>query len=139
MRTFLIHLLMLLMLTPGLVCGPFMAAGEAQAAVTQMPDMPDCHGMEMGNKETGNKKSSGGHYGTMLFKDCAKVDLYSADHIGLKKPDMGKSLFTAWADAPAQPAFVPAASHAIRGPPFDARPIHINNHDLYLTTQRLRI
>lgn len=136
MRKFFIHLLMLLMLTPGLVCGPFMAAGKGQAAVMQMPDMPDCHGMAM-VKDVDSKKSPDEH-GTMLFKDCAKVDLFSADHTVLKKPDMGKMFFIAWADMPSQPYFTPANFHAIRGPPPDWPDISQTKPSIILTTQRFR-
>ncbi len=136
MRKFLVHLLMLLMFTPGLVCGPFMAAGKVQAAVTQMPDMPDCHGMVM-DKDVDSKKSSADH-STMLFKDCAKVDVFSADHAVLKKPDMEKAFFIAWADMPSQPSFTPANFHVIRGPPPDWPDISKTKPSIILITQRFR-
>ena len=135
MKRFLVHLLMLLMLTPGLACGPFMAAGKAHAAATKMSDMPDCHGMATGNST--EKKSL--DHGAMMFKDCAKVDLLNGDHVVLKKPDTGKTFFMTWAGAVSAYIFTPAAFHTKRGPPFDSSPPHLNNHNLYLTTQRLRI
>lgn len=140
MRRILIHLLMLVMLTPGLLCGPFMAAGKAHAAVeNQMKAAPDCC-PDMAAGHGAHGKQSAGSHGTMLFKDCAKVDLYSADHIILKKPDLKISkvsydytgIVTAY-------SLELTGSIQIRGPPFDASPSYIDNHNLYLTTQRLRI
>lgn len=136
MKKLLVHLLMLTMLMPGLTCGPFMAAGKAHAATVQMPGMPDCHGMAMG-KEANSKKSADGS-GTMLFKDCTKVDLFSADHAVLKKPDTGKAFFIAWADTAPRYAFTPADFHAIRGPPPDWPGFSQTRPSILLTTQRFR-
>lgn len=137
MRRFLVHLLMLAVFLPGLTCGPFMAAGTAHATASQqMKNMPDCPGMAMG-KEASSKKSADGN-STMLFKDCAKVDLYSADHAVLKKPDTGKAFFISWANIAPRPAFTPADFHAIRGPPPDWPEFSSTGPSIILITQRFR-
>ena len=136
MRRLLVHLLMFVMLTPGLVCGPFMGTGKAHAATGQMKSMPGCHGMAM-NDDTGGKSLSG-HDGTMLFKDCAKIDLYGADHAVLKKPDTGKVLFVSLAGVAPVYVFTPADFHAQRGPPPDWHDLSQTRPSILLITQRFR-
>lgn len=135
MKQFLNSLFILLMLTPGLACGPFMAATKALAAQpTAMADMPDCKGMGM----DGPKKQSGDEH--TFFKDCSKTDLFSADHAGLQSPDLdGKVIFTAWTDIVPMHVFSPASVHSIRGPPPDWPDISQTRPSILLTTQRLRV
>ncbi len=130
MRKLLIHLLMLLMLTPGLVCGPFMA--KAQAAQPMM-DMPDCKGMNMDSSET-----SGSDH--VFFKDCSKADLFSAGHASLEKPNLdSKIFFIAWeADIVPGYVFTPADFHTIRGPPPEWPDLSQTQPSILLTTQRFR-
>lgn len=122
---------MLVMLTPSLACAATMCAamnGQAQAAGQDIP----CHGQE---------SDSGKDNTLMFFKDCSGVDLAQADHnTTVKKPDVQiDKVFFAWADIAPEHNFTPVDVYQIRGPPFDASSPHFNNHDLYLTTQRLRI
>ena len=121
---------MLVMLTPSLACAAFVhAAADGQAQTEQ--NVP-CHD---------KKSDSGEDIPLMSFKDCSGVDLAQADHnTTVKKPDVQiDKVFFAWADIVPEHSFSPTDAHQIRGPPFDASPPHFNNHDLYLTTQRLRI
>ena len=133
MRKLLLGFLMLMMLTPGLACGPFMNAGKAQAAAVSMPDMPDCKGMGMDSQ----KKSADSD--PVFFKDCTKTDLYSADHASLQKSDVvEKVFFMAWAAVTPDYSFSPTGSHAIRGPPPDWPDISQTQSSILLTTQRFR-
>lgn len=132
MRKLLIHLLMLVMLTPGLACGPFMSVGKAQAAQVTMQGMPDCEGMG------GQKKTPNGDH--IFFKDCSKTDLFSADHASLEKPDLGsKVFFVAWVAAVPEYSFTPAETNAVRGrPPPDWPGLSETQPSILLTTQRFR-
>lgn len=134
MRKFLYGLMMMIMLTPGLVCGPFMAAGKAHAASMQMPH---CHHMAM-DRTAGSTKSP--HDGTMMFKDCARIDLYGADHSALEKPDLKiTKVFYDAAAAAIDYDFKPVAYYQIRGPPPETARAGTTYPPLYLTTQRLRV
>lgn len=135
MRKFLVHLLMLVMLMPGLTCGPFMAAGKAHASVSRMKAMPDCPGMTARAQDDGK---AAGKNGLMMFKDCARVHLYGTNHAVLKKPYMGKVFFIAWADTVPRYVFTPADSNAIRGPPPDWPDFSGAKPSIILTTQRFR-
>lgn len=133
MRKLLIHLLMLVMLTPGLACGPVLGMAKAQATQIAMPDMPDCKGMGMVDQK---KAPDGDH---IFFKDCSKTDLFSADHASLEKPDLGsKVFFVAWVAAVPEYSFTPAETNAVRGPPPDWPGLSETQPSILLTTQRFR-
>lgn len=133
MKKLFFAFLMLLMVTPGLACGPFLGIGKAQAAQVSMPDMPDCKGMGM----EGSKKTPDSEH--VFFKDCSKVDLFGADHASLEKPDLGgKVFFIAWAATTPEYNFTPAAANAIRGPPPDWPDVSQTQPSILLTTQRFR-
>ena len=136
MKRLLVHLLMLVMLMPGLACGPFMSAGKAHAAMAHVKDMPGCHGMKM-DQNAGGKKTPD-HNGLMLFKDCAKADLYGADHASLEKPDAGKVFYVAWTDIVPAHTFTPADFQVIRGPPPDSSSLPQTRPSILLITQRFR-
>jgi len=130
MRKLLIHLLMLLMLTPSLACGPILGAAKAQAAQAAMPD---CKGMGMDSQK---KVPDGDH---VFFKDCSKTDLFGADHANLEKPDLdGKVFFVAWATKTPEYSYTPAGANAIRGPPPDWPGLSQTQPPILLTTQRFR-
>ncbi len=134
MRKFLISLLMLLMLMPGLACGPFMSTGKAHAA-QPMQGMEDCHGMGMDKSQ-----KAPDHEGKVFFKDCMKNDLSGVDHTILKIPDLnGKILFTAWIAIIPDFGFAPPNAQTIRGPPPDWPAFSRTHPSILLTTQRLRI
>lgn len=130
----MIQLLMLLMVMPGLACGPFMGLAKAQAAqMSSMPGMEDCEDMGV---EGQNKAPNGSH---IFFKDCAKTDLHGTSHTSLEKPDLGgKVFFAAWAAATPDHSFAPAGFHAIRGPPPDWPDLSKTHPAILLTTQRIR-
>lgn len=129
MRKLLIHLLMLVMLTPGLVCGPFMGMDKAQA----MQGMEDCPGMGLADQEQAPDSDH------IFFKDCSKTDLFSAGHASLEKPDLGgKVFFMAWADIVPAYVFSPADFHTIRGPPPEWPDLSQTQPSILLTTQRFR-
>ena len=76
----------------------------------------------------------------MLFKDCAKADLFkSGDLASVKKPDAGKMFIAGWvaATTPAYDLTRPA-SHAIRGPPPDWPELSRTRPSILQITQRLR-
>lgn len=126
MRKVLYTLMMIIMLTPTLVCGGFMCAQPAQAA----EEMP-CHG----EKQSDNEKHS-----LMFMKDCLKVELLQAGNGDtFQKPDIEISkIFYGRADILTGYSFEPAASYHIRGPPIETAEA-LTYPPLYLTTQRLRI
>lgn len=124
MRKILVHLLILVMLTPSLACGPFMPGGRTHAAKA----MPACHGMT----------AHANTHGTMLFKDCAKIDLQDANHAILKKPDAGKTFFLALTDAPERNDLTNTDFHDARGPPPDTPAVSQTKPSILLTTQRFR-
>lgn len=136
---------MLVMLMPGLACGPFMAGiGKAHAAMVREETvradiMPDCHGMAAAEKDANGKTPEKGG-GTRLFKDCAGIDLCDTDHIVLKKPDMSGKLFPAtWTDRTFHPAFTLSMDTGIRGPPREWPGLLSKTQPSVLsTTQRFR-
>ncbi len=134
MRKFLTHLLILIMLAPGLACGPFMGMNKAQAAQT-MQGMEDCPGMDnMGGAQKAPKDNN-----PTFFKDCLHVDLQTADHhADLKTPNNGKVFFMAWADIVPTYVYTPADFHAIRAPPPDWPNLSEIQPSILLTTQRFR-
>lgn len=133
MRKFLTTLLMLLMLVPGLACGPFMHAGKAQAA-SPMQGMGNCHGMGMDAS-----KKAPGYEGRFFFKDCMKADLSGVDHVDFKAPDLsGKAPFIAWVAVIPDNSFRLAGIQFIRGPPPDWPDHSQTQPSLLLTTQRFR-
>lgn len=131
MKKLLFHLLMLAVIMPGFTCGPFMMSGKAHAAASFEKERPCCPEMAMSKKPANN-------HGTMLFKDCAKVDLFGADHVAVKKADPGKTLLVAWADTTAHKLFTPAGMDTIRGPPPDNPGSLETKPSIFLTTLRLR-
>lgn len=135
MRRFLLSFLMLVMLTPGLACGPILGADKAQAAQPSMPGMSDCKGMGIDSQK---KASDNGDH--IFFKDCAKVDLSGVDHASLKAPDLGgKVFFIAWTAPIPDYSFKPGAYHAIRGPPPDWPSISQTQPSILLMAQRFRV
>lgn len=129
MNRFLTHLLMLVMLMPGLACGPFMSVSKAQAEEMQV-EMPDCHGTAASHTNDG----------PMLFRDCAHADLQKTDHSnGLKKPDLSNGLFIhAFAVSATHNTFLPQDQSAIRGPPLDRIGLPRAPVSVLVTTQRFR-
>ena len=127
MRKILLEFMTFLMLTPVLTC--FCPMQSAQAA-----EPKPCHHSEEAQKD--GQKS-----GPMFALDCMGVDLFQSDvQADVVQPDLSVDhIDFAWADLTPNYDSLLVSGHFIRGPPFDTSPSHLNNHDLYLTTQRLRI
>lgn len=130
MRKILLGFMTFLMLTPVLTC--VMAFCPMQSA--QAAEPKPCHQSEEAQKD--GQKS-----GPMFALDCMGVDLFQSDvQADVVQPDLSVDhIDFAWADLTPNYDSLLVSGHFIRGPPFDTSPSHLNNHDLYLTTQRLRI
>lgn len=130
MRRIMLGFMTLLMLTPVLTCVMAFCPMQSAQAAEPIP----CHQSEEAQKD--GQKS-----GPMFALDCMGVDLFqSGIPADLVQPDLSVDhIDFVWADITPHYDFLSASGHFIRGPPFDDSPPHLNNHDLYLTTQRLRI
>lgn len=131
MKKFLLSLLVLVMFTPSLSCAQFMHEQKPQMAMAGMAkDMPCC-------PKPDQKKSDCPD--TMLFKDCAGIDLQHVTDLPLlKKVDVVKiSPYILPQDVMAQ-SYGLMQAHLIRGPP-DPPEIFRSYPPIFLTTQRLRI
>ena len=131
MRKYLLHFLMLLMITPGLACGGILCAGKAQAAApSAIQDMP-CH--EHMEQKPDNNKS------VMLFKDCSGTYLYkSGDLAGLEKSASVEKIFYGPLAALIPDSIFLVTAHTIRGPPPDQPDLSRIKPSILLTTLRFR-
>lgn len=121
MRKTLLGFMMLLMLTPILVCAMAFCPMQAQAAEGE-----PCH-------------QSDDNQGLMLSLDCMGVDLFQQDISNDIQPDQSvDSVVFAWADLVAEYNFQPDNINSIRGPP-DRTIDPQSQPSLILTTQRFRI
>lgn len=77
----------------------------------------------------------------MFVVDCMGIDLFPQDvQADVVQPDQFLDhIDFVWADLMSNYNVLIIDSLFIRGPPFDTSPPYLNLHDLYLTTQRLRI
>lgn len=130
MRKILLGFMTLLMLTPVLTC--MMAFCPMQSA--QAAEPKPCHQSEEAQKD--GQKS-----GPMFALDCMGIDLFQQDvQADAVQPDQSLDhIDFAWVDLTSNYNLLISANLFIRGPPFNTSPPHLNNHDLYLITQRLRI
>lgn len=126
--------MMLIMLTPSLVCAMPVCTESEQAQETKLP----CHN-NGAQDHHGKKKSHTGE--TRLLKDCTGVDLQTADGPALKVPEIKKP-----ATSVDIAALVPMLStqayakiNAIHGPPPDWPALAQTHPPILLTTQRIRI
>lgn len=141
MRKLLIHLLMLLMLTPGLVCGGLPCMGMQKAHVAtdsmagmNMPGMPCCPDHRDCDHAAGKKINA-----PMFFKDCAKADLYKADAPVLKNPGLsGKIAMVAWVGTVPLHGIASGPAAVIRGPPPGWPDLAQTQPSILLSTQRFR-
>lgn len=128
MKSILMTLMMLVMLTPGLACAQTMCA-NMDAMAEQIEDMP-CHG-EMADALAAP--------GVMIALDCAGIDLAKADGAAsVKAPGSPEQIDYALAFNNMQSGVPSADDHLIRGPP----PVRLGNLSypaIYLGTQRIRI
>jgi hypothetical protein len=128
MKRLLLSLLVFVMFTPGLSCAKVMHHQNPHRAMTgMMKDMPCCP-----------KDDQKSEPGTMLFKDCAKIDL---QHVGdaslLKKADVDKIIPYIVPRNLAAAGFVLTPARYIHGP--EPPEIAGSYPPVFLATQRLRI
>lgn len=132
MRHLFLGFLILVMLTPSLVCAMPICKDEALAAKAQMPcaDHADHHGDKKEGKS--NKLT--------FMSDCAGVDMQKADSASYEKPDIKKDfiVYPLVADI-AVSLFLLTDLGTIRGPPPDCLALSQAQPSILLTTQRLRI
>ncbi|MFH1157640.1 MAG: hypothetical protein V1721_01955 [Pseudomonadota bacterium] len=135
MKKFLLSLLVFVMLTPGLACAGFM---DYQKSNGQKPHMTMA-GMakEMPCCPEDDQKSD---IGTMLFKDCAKIDLQHVNGAPLlKKVDIVKiSIPYILSQDMAPDYFSVSKGVPIHGPP-ERTEVFQSYPPIFLATQRLRI
>ncbi len=132
MRQLLLGFLMLVMLTPSLVCAMPVCTDEALAAKAKMPcvDHAPHHSDKKENKS--NKPT--------LMSDCAGVDMQKADTASLDKPDLKSgSVVYILADNARVDWLLHTSLRFIRGPPPDWPALSQTQPAILLTTQRLRI
>jgi len=130
MKHFLLSLMVLMMLTPGLACARFMPHHKASAPHMHMAkDMPCCP-----------KQKTPPCDGTMLFKDCMHIDLqHTVDAPLLKKADIQKYTPALFLSDAFGRGFNVMASRTARGPPPDRQAVLAESQPVYLATLRLRI
>lgn len=132
MRKFLIAFLMLVMLTPSLVCAMPMCTDEALAAKAKVPCAD--HASHHGDKKEGKSNK------LTLLSDCAGVDMQKADTASFEKLDLKTdSLLFVLADGLALDNLLHTNVGNIRGPPPDWPALSQTQPSILLTTQRLRI
>jgi hypothetical protein len=130
MKNFLLTLLVFVMLTPGLACANMMSRGSTHRVTAEMAKgMPCC-------PESEHKSDMG----TMLLKDCAKIDLqHVGDSLLLQKTDIVKAaLPSILAQDRIAGNLLPSQARFIRGPPDPSEGFR-SSPPIFLTTQRLRI
>jgi len=135
MKKFLLSLLILVMLTPGLACAKFM---DNQKSPGQKPHMAMA-GMAKGMPYC-PKPGQKSDMGTLLFKDCAKIDLQQVnDAPSLKKVDIVKISFPYILPQDLTAGnFAVSKGLLIRGPPGPPE-IFRSYPPIFLATQRLRV
>lgn len=132
MKKFLATLMMLVMLTPSLVCAMPVCAEPAKIAAAEQPCTE--HVKKHGNDAEGKKKQ------VNFLQDCTGVDLQMASAPSIEKPDTQKDfLFTAF-DVPAMSAWSLGHIAGVRGPPpFEWVQVSQSLLPIFLTTQRIRV
>ena len=131
MRKFFAAILMLVMLTPSLVCAmPVCLDTPKETASTEAPCMEHAKGKQQPDK---TKKS---HVGFM--QDCTGVDFQTVFATSIEKLDIFKLTFDMAADLPTYHQWMNTASSS-RGPPPDFVIVSEAYPPVFLTTQRIRI
>lgn len=132
MRQLLLGFLMLVMLTPSLVCAMPICTDEALAAKAEVPCAD--HASHHGDKKEGKSNKP------TFMSDCAGVDMQKADTASFEKPDLkSDSLLFIMADGLVLDAFAHTDAGTIRGPPPDWPALSRTQPSILLTTQRFRI
>ena len=131
MRIFVSTLMILAIFTLSLACSMSFCPMQAHAAESSeqvKSDLPPCH----------ESKEQSTDCDFMLNMDCLGIDLAQIDNNYDLVQDSSHVDFV-WANLTIDYNNLIHRPNVIRGPPFDYKTSHLNNHDLYLTTQRLRI
>ncbi len=130
MRKILLGFMTLLMLTPVLTCVMAFCPMQSAQAAEPVP----CH-------QSQESPKVGQKIGPMFALDCMGVDLFQQDtQTDVVQPQQSLDhIDFVWVDLTSNYTALISSNLFIRGPPFDTGPARLNNHDLYLTTQRLRI
>jgi hypothetical protein len=129
MRQLLLGFLMVVILTPSLVCAMPICTDEALAAKAEVP-CANHHG----------EKKEGKSNEPTFMSDCAGVDMQKADTASFEKPDLKSNpLVYVLTDASALNNLFHTDAGSIRGPPPDWPALSQAQPSILLTTQRLRI
>ena len=127
MKKLALSLLVLLMLTPGLVCAMPLCAPETKVVKEAAMPCPE-------NQGHSSKKNSNE---LMLFQDCTKSDFKAADYdFSIKKSDQLTKVSFDAVQSNQISGFQLAAAKTIRGPPPDWP--HHAQPPILLTTSRIR-
>jgi len=131
MRLFVSILMIFSIFTLSLACSMSFCPIQAHATESSelaKSDLPPCH--------ESNEQSADCDF--MSNMDCLGIDLAQIDNNYDLVQDSSSVDFV-WANLTIDYNDFFYRPNVIRGPPFEFEVSHLNNHDLYLTTQRLRI
>ena len=131
MKFFVSKLMIFAVFTLSLACSMSfcpMQAHATEASKLEKPDLPPCH--------ESNEQSTDCDF--MSNMDCLGIDLAQIGNNYDLVQDSSSVDFV-WANLTNAYNDFLYRPNIIRGPPFEYRVSHLNNNDLYLTTQRLRI
>lgn len=128
MRKFLASVLMLVMLTPSLVCAMPVCIDAPQAVKAEKP----CEGHGKHEADEGKTKQIN------LMQDCTGVDFQAVSSPSIEKPDVIKFTLDMSADWPVHHQWM-NATNGSRGPPPSFAIISETYPPVFLTTQRIRI
>ncbi len=132
MNKLFLGFLMLVMLTPSLVCAMPICTDEALAAKAKMP-CADHAPHDSDKKENKSNKLT-------LMSDCAGVDMQKSEAVSFEKLDLKvDSLIYILADSLPLDNLAFANAGIIRGPPPDWPALSRTQPSILLTTQRFRI
>lgn len=129
MRQLLCAVMIALMLTPAMVCGPFMPAAHAAESETAAP----CH--EQPPQQAGEDHS------LTFFKDCYGIELQQADSdSAVKQPVFTIEKITfPWMASAADSAVFPHRFYDSHGPPSGQLAALSPSSPVFLKTGRLRL
>jgi len=127
MRKILCAILVVLMVTPAMACGPFMRVAHAGG----MSSTEQCH----------EQKNPEGDHGLKFFKDCYGVELQqtSTDSV-VTQPDLKvEKIILPWMNTAANSAVLPVRFYDSHGPPYERLSLSSQSTPVFLKTGRLRL
>ena len=130
MRRFLCAILIALMLTPAMACGPFMRVAHAADGMGGGMSA-QCH----------EQKQPADDHGLKFFKDCYNIELQQADTDSvLARPDLKvEKISFPWMIVAANDLLRPARFYDSHGPPYAALSAFPPSSPVFLKTGRLRL